>query len=497
MFFSISKVHKFFYPLLNPAAVRMLFLGFSAGIPLLLVFSTLSVWLVKAGVERATITLFSWAGFAYSFKFIWSPLVDNFKLPIIGFLGKRRSWLILSQMMIVISLLFISFTDPKNNLVYTAIGAVLLAFSSATQDIALDAYRIESSSIKMQGSLSSMYLAGYRIGMITSGAGSLWLASIFGSENYNPLTWQKVYWIMALFMGVGILTVINSDEPKHSSNIIKKSFEQIKFFFAFILGIIFFFLTYVNIPEILSIKNVFFNFLNETFKIILSTAALVLIIFLCVKIDLIDKDHAKKGYLDPISNFLKRYKKIAIAILLLIGLYRIADVVLGVIANVFYLEKGFSMNEIATFSKFFGIIATIIGGLIGGLSSVKFGIMRSLFIGALVAALSNLLFAWIANIDANIKILALVITADNIASGFAGATFIVYLSALTSIKFTATQYALFSSLMLFLPKLIAGYAGSFVTLFGYTNFFIFTAILGLPVLVLIFFLGKIIVLRKN
>jgi len=155
------------------------------------------------------------------------------------------------------------------------------------------------------------------------------------------------------------------------------------------------------------------------------------------------------------------------------------------------------MNEIATFSKFFGVIATIIGGLIGGLSSVKFGIMRSLFIGALVAALSNLLFAWIANIDANIKILALVITADNIASGFAGATFIVYLSALTSIKFTATQYALFSSLMLFLPKLIAGYAGTFVTLFGYSNFFIFTAILGLPVLVLIFFLSKIIVLRKN
>jgi PAT family beta-lactamase induction signal transducer AmpG len=166
-------------------------------------------------------------------------------------------------------------------------------------------------------------------------------------------------------------------------------------------------------------------------------------------------------------------------------------------ANVFYIEKGFSISEIATYSKFFGTIATIVGGIIGGIASIHLGVMRSLFIGALISALSNLLFAWLALITADVKILALVITADNIASGFAGATFIVYLSALTSIKFTATQYALFSSAMLFLPKLIAGYSGGFVNLFGYSTFFIFSAIIGVPVLLLIIWINKTIIISKN
>ena len=163
----------------------------------------------------------------------------------------------------------------------------------------------------------------------------------------------------------------------------------------------------------------------------------------------------------------------------------------------FYIEKGFSVAEIATYSKFFGTIATIVGGVIGGLAAVHLGVMRSLFIGALISALSNLLFAWLALITADVKILAFVITADNIASGFAGATFIVYLSALTSIKFTATQYALFSSAMLFLPKLIAGYAGGFVNLFGYSTFFIFTAIIGVPVLFLIMWINKTVKISKK
>ena len=164
-------------------------------------------------------------------------------------------------------------------------------------------------------------------------------------------------------------------------------------------------------------------------------------------------------------------------------------------ANVFYIEKGFSISEIATYSKFFGTVATIVGGVIGGLASVHLGVMRSLFIGALISALSNLLFAWLALITADVKIVAFVITADNIASAFAGATFIVYLSALTSINFTATQYAHSSSAMLFLPNLIAGYAGGLVNLFGYSTFFIFTAIIGVPVLLLIMWINKTIKIK--
>ena len=484
-------------PLFNPKSLRMLFLGFAAGLPILLIFSTLSVWLFKAGVNRATITLFSWVGFAYSFKFIWTPIVDNLKLPILGKLGHRRSWLLLSQLMIILSLIFISFTDPKTSLICTAIAAIFIAFSSATQDIVLDAFRIESASKNLQGALSSMYLTGYRIAMIVAGAGSLWIASFLGTEIYNQKVWQQVYQIMALLMLFGVLTVFYSSEPKIKRNIEKNSNQKIKFFIAFLLSLAGFILCYLYFKDLFDSKDPIINFLNEFIKIIFCFLIFALIIFFLIKIKFLNKESAKNAYAKPVLDFLNRYGSKATSILLLIGLYRISDVVLGVMANVFYIEKGFSIAEIATYSKFFGTIATIVGGVIGGLASVHLGVMRSLFIGALISALSNILFAWLALVTADVKILAFVITADNVASGFAGATFIVYLSALTSIKFTATQYALFSSAMLFLPKLIAGYAGGFVNLFGYPTFFIFTAIIGVPVLLLIMWINKTIKINKK
>ena len=484
-------------PLFNPKSLRMLFLGFAAGLPILLIFSTLSVWLFKAGVNRATITLFSWVGFAYSFKFIWTPIVDNLKLPILGKLGHRRSWLLLSQLMIILSLIFISFTDPKTSLLCTAIAAIFIAFSSATQDIVLDAFRIESASKNLQGALSSMYLTGYRIAMIVAGAGSLWIASFLGTEIYNQKVWQQVYQIMALLMLFGVLTVFYSSEPKIKRNIEKNSNQKIKFFIAFLVSLAGFILCYLYFKDLFDSKDPIINFLNEFIKIIFCFLIFALIIFFLIKIKFLNKESAKNAYAKPVLDFLNRYGSKATSILLLIGLYRISDVVLGVMANIFYIEKGFSIAEIATYSKFFGTIATIVGGVIGGLASVHLGVMRSLFIGALISALSNILFAWLALVTADVKILAFVITADNVASGFAGATFIVYLSALTSIKFTATQYALFSSTMLFLPKLIAGYAGGFVNLFGYPTFFIFTAIIGVPVLLLIMWINKTIKINKK
>ena len=202
------------------------------------------------------------------------------------------------------------------------------------------------------------------------------------------------------------------------------------------------------------------------------------------------KKQSQEIFIKPITNFFIRYKKIAIIILLLIGLYRIADVVMGVMANIFYLEKGYSIKDIATFSKFFGLIATIFGGFLGGIIAMKFGTYKSLLIGAISAALTNVLFAFLALVEKNLIYLATIIIADNLASGFAGAAFVVYLSSLTSIRFTATQYALFSSLMLFIPKLIAGYSGAIVDIINYPSFFIFTAILGVPVIFIIIYLNK-------
>jgi len=472
-------------------SLKMLFLGFSAGLPILLVFSTLSVWLVKAGVSRSTVTLFSWAGFAYAFKYLWSPLVDNLKLPLSKKFGHRKSWLLFSQIMIVISLIFTALTDPSQTLVFTAIGITFVAFSSATQDILIDAFRIESAPQKFQGVLSSMYIAGYRIAMLTSGAGSLWLASYLGTEIYKVEVWQIVYFCMSSLMLIGILTTIFSTEPKIKRVKLINNNYHLKFFIVFILAIIGFIFLYQVINNPFDEKQILIKFLFASFRILLCFILAGTIVSTFILAGFISMKDTSNLYIKPITNFTQKYGKFAVAILLLIGLYRIADVVMGVVANVFYLEKGFDINEIATYSKFFGVFATILGGFLGGFFALRFGTMKALFLGALIAAASNLLFAWLAVAPISIKFLIIVITADNISSGFAGAAFVVYLSGLTSVKFTATQYALFSSIMLFLPKLIAGYSGSWVDIMGYANFFTLTAILGIPVLLMIVWISKV------
>jgi len=464
-------------------------LGFSAGLPIMLVFSTLSVWLVKAGVERSTVTLFSWAGFAYSFKFLWSPIVDKFQIPLLHKIGHRKSWLLITQILIFFSIILTSYSDPQNNLKFMAFAIVLIAFFSATQDIVIDAFRIESAPEKKQGPLASMYLAGYRIAMIVSGAGSLWLASIMSDENYQTEVWKNVYQIIGFFMIIGFISTALCKEP--TNNKVKKINykNQLKFTFSTILSILIFFVFFLNIPEV-KVLNHFYNFFYNIFKIVFSFGVALISLLILEKINFLPKKQSREIFINPIIDFFKRYKKIALMMLLLIGLYRIADVVMGVMANIFYLEKGYEIKDIATFSKFFGLIATILGGILGGTFAMKFGTYKSLLIGAITAALTNVLFAFLAIIEKNLFYLATIIIADNLASGFAGAAFVVYLSSLTSIKFTATQYALFTSLMLFIPKLIAGYAGGIVDVIDYPSFFIFTAVLGFPVIFLIIFLNK-------
>ena len=464
-------------------------LGFSSGLPILLVFSTLSVWLTKAGIERSTVTLFSWAGFAYAFKFLWSPLVDKISIPVFLNLGHRRSWLLLTQFLIIFSLVLTSVNDPQNNIIITAVCITLVAFFSATQDIIIDAYRIESIDKKLQGSLSSMYIAGYRIGMLVGGAGSLWLASYWGSENYEHDVWKKVYLSMSLLMFIGVVANLISKEPKRKRNFTRKTNLHVKFFLSIIISLLIFIYIYSYLDNPFS--GPMLSFFYTILKLIFCFICSGLFLLFLVKLKFQSKSIIKESYFSPIKNFVVKYGKVAVIILLLISLYRMADVVMGVMANIFYLEKGYSINQIATYSKFFGVFATIAGGLLGGYFAMKYGTMITLFIGALIASLSNLLFAWLATAETNIKFLISVITADNISSGFAGAAFVVYLSGLTSLKFTATQYALFSSIMLFLPKLIAGYSGSWVDVIGYHNYFVVTALLGLPVLFLIVYISKV------
>ena len=474
---------------LTEKPLKMIMLGFSSGLPILLVFSTLSVWLTKAGVDRSTVTLFSWAGFAYAFKFLWSPLVDKVSIPIFLNLGHRRSWLLLTQLLIIFSLVLTSINDPQNNIIVTAVCITLVAFFSATQDIIIDAYRIESINQKLQGSLSSMYIAGYRIGMLVGGAGSLWLASYWGGENYEYDVWKKVYLSMALLMFIGVAANLISKEPKKVRNITRNSNLHFKFFLSILVSVLIFIFIYSYLENPFS--RSILSFLFTIFKLIFCFMCSGLFLFFLVKLKFQSKSIIKESYFNPIKNFVVKYGKFAVLILLLISLYRMADVVMGVMANIFYLEKGYSINQIATYSKFFGVFATIAGGLLGGYFAMKYGTMTTLFVGALIASLSNLLFAWLATVEPNIKFLISVITADNISSGFAGAAFVIYLSGLTSIKFTATQYALFSSIMLFLPKLIAGYSGSWVDVIGYQNYFVVTALIGVPVLFLIIYISKV------
>ena len=488
--------NKNIYLFFKKETLKMLLLGFSSGLPILLIFSTLSVWLFKAGIDRSTITLFSWVGFTYAFKYLWSPIVDNFKIPFFDKMGHRRGWLLFTQLMIIASLILTSLTDPAKSLLFITISITLLAIFSSTQDILIDAFRIESSPIYLQGPLSSMYIAGYRLAMLIGGAGSLWLASYLGSEIYNKNVWKTVYLIMALFMVVGVITTLVSKEPKINNKKNLKINEHAKFLFVFILSLAGFIFLYNFINNPFGENEIIKKFLFSIMRIFLCFTFFGVIIFSMMSTKYISKTIVKKIYLDPVLNFLNRYGKFAFSILFLIALYRIADVVMGVMANIFYLEKGFNINQIATYSKFFGVFATIAGGFLGGFFCLKFGTMRSLFLGAFIASSSNLLFAWLAVSEPSIKFLIGVITADNIASGFAGAAFVVYLSALTSLKFTATQYALFSSIMLFIPKLVAGYSGSWVDAIGYSNYFVVTALLGVPVLILIIWLSKVAPIRE-
>jgi PAT family beta-lactamase induction signal transducer AmpG len=405
---------------LQQKVVVIFFLGFSSGLPFPLVYSTLSFWLAEAGVELSTVSTFAWLGFAYSLKFIWAPLVDSLRLPVLTrILGRRRSWMLLAQIAIGLSLLALSGIDPKQHIEAFALIAFAVAFSSATQDIVIDAYRIESAESRMQGVLAAAYQYGYRVAMLVSMAGALVLAEY--------ASWTETYMAMAGCMVIGILTTLWCKEPA------------------------------AQIRQALYTGKSAMEKVAKWFR------------------------HAVA---DPFADFLKRFGRFAIVMLAFISLYRISDYVLGILANPFYYEIGFSKVQVGTIAKAYGIWVSLVGIGAGGWAVVKYGVARCLVIATILIASTNLFFAAMVVVGPETWMLAVTISADNFAAGLSGTVLIAYLSSLTNLSFTATQYALLSSFMSLLGKFTAGYSGNVQEAIGWLGFFLYAAALGIPAILL-------------
>lgn len=407
----------------KPRVIAMVFLGFSGGLPFLLVFSTLTAWLRDEGVSRSAIGFFAWVGITYSVKVIWAPVVDRISIPFVTRrLGQRRSWILIGQTGIAAGLFGMAMVG-HTELYLLSLFALLVAFSSATQDIAIDAYRIEAMQERFQGAMSAAYIFGYRVALLVAGAGSLYIA-----EYAN---WTFAYQVMGALVFVGIVTVLLIDEPESHRREIIASAES---------------------------DSVHFGFINAVVR--------------------------------PFTDFFSRNGKFALVILLFIAVFRLSDIAMGIMANPFYLDMGYSKTDIANVAKVFGFFMTIAGSFICGILVVKWGIFRCLLIGATAVALTNVLFSMLSLLQPDIIWLAGVISADNISGGFAATAFVAYLSSLTNRAYTATQYALFSSLMTLPGKFISGFSGIVVDAQGYFVFFLVAAALGIPAILLVLVLMK-------
>ena len=371
----------------------ILALGFASGLPNLLIFDTLSAWLRESGLSLEVIGFFSLATLAYSFKFVWAPLVDRTQIPLLhAMLGHRRAWMLVSQAAIIVGLWLIAGANPASHLGLVALFAVFTGFSSATQDIVIDAWRIEAADASHQGAMAAAYQWGYRLAVVVAGAAPLLLAETYG--------WGLSYSAMAALMGVGVLAVLFA--PREQAELAQAPQPSIS-----------------------------------------------------------DKPFLYRAFVEPLTDFWARFGKIALLILALICLYRVSDFVLNIM-NPFYLDLGFSKTEIAEVRKVFGIVMSMLGVFLGGWAIARYGLMIPLMIGALAGPISNLVFVWLAGQGASVPALFVAIGVDNAASGFSGTCLIAYMSSLTSAGFTATQYALFSSLYSLPGKLIASQSGRIV-----------------------------------
>lgn len=426
----------------RPRMLSMLALGFSSGLPYMLIFSTLSAWLSQSGITRATIGMFSWVSLVYTLKFLWSPVVDRLRLPLIGrTLGQRRSWMLLAQLSIAGALLATSASDPQMHVMHVAALALWLAFSAATQDIAIDAWRIESAPMREQGPMASAYQLGYRLAILTGSAGALWIAADAG--------WARSYATMASLVGIGVATTLLVREPE-------RIVPQVSV------------LTEKRVIDWLDHRAHWPHSLRQA-------GAWFLGAVIC-----------------PLIDFFARYGlQLGLLMFAFISTYRLTDFTMGVMANKFYLDTGFTLKQIAAVAKVFGTLWSVAGILIGGFAVARLGRTRSLLLGSALVIISNVGYAILAaHGEPSVPGLATVISLDNFAQGVHGTALIAFLSSLTSTSFTATQYALLSSLYALPPKLLMGTSGFVVDAIGYPPFFLYTASLSIPALLLLYWLAR-------
>jgi PAT family beta-lactamase induction signal transducer AmpG len=423
----------------HPRVLTMLFLGFSAGLPFPLVLTTLSARLRQAGIDRTTIGFFSLVGLAYSLKYFWAPVVDRLPLPLLRHLGRRRSWLLLAQCGIGAGLVLMALHDPKANALHMAWLAVFTAFCSATQDIALDAWRIEAVGQERQGAMAAAYQTGYQLALICAGAGALHAAASGG--------WTVSYLIMAACALVGVCTTLVAAEPE--SPVDRASLAQEARVLAFLerSG------HWPAAPR--------------------AAAAWIIGAVVCPFVDFFTRNGLRAG----------------LPILALVVTYRLNYSTMGVAANPFYIDMGYTLDQIALVSKVYGVLMTLAGALLAGVLVRRYGIARTLLAGWLLLTVANLFYAYFATLDKpGAQWLAAAVSFDNLGNGIAGTAFIAWMSSLTSSAYTATQYALFGTLWSLPAKSIASQWGRIVDAFGYSPFFVYTALVGLPSLLLVLWL---------
>ncbi|MGD9742828.1 MAG: MFS transporter [Dongiaceae bacterium] len=399
----------------------ILLMGFSSGLPLLLTLSTLSYWLAKVGVDKTAIGLFALVGIPYSFKFVWAPVLDHLRIPILTKrLGRRRSWALAAQGALILAILAMGMTDPAVDPWWTALAALVIAFFSATQDIAIDAYRIEVLSEAEQGAGAAATQVGYRLGLILAGAGAIALSDFIG--------WPAIFALLAGAVGIGMIAVLIAPEPAPPADWVAGE----------------------RTPFMVRLRQ---------------------------------------AVIDPFLDFMRR--RGWLVILAFVFFYKFGDAVGGVMANPFYIELGFTGVEIASVSKVFGVIMTLLGVAAGGLMVARYGLFPTLLAGGILQAAANLLYAVLAGIGHDILWLGIVIGADNFAGGIGSAAFVAYLSSLCNVAFTGTQYALLTSFMAIGRTALSSGAGWLATVLGWPAFFIATTFLAVPGLLLLFWLARL------
>jgi PAT family beta-lactamase induction signal transducer AmpG len=409
----------------EPRLIAVLFMGFSSGLPLPLTLGTLTFWLAEIGVSRTEIGLFALIGISYSLKFLWSPIIDRMRLgAITARLGRRRGWALVIQLALALAILALGMTDPRADPALVAFVAVIVAFLSASQDIVIDAFRIEILTPDEQGAGAAATQWGYRFGMLASSFGALYLAEFGG--------WQTAYAVMAALVGVGILTVLLTREPDGAAAAL------------------------VPLPG--------------------GTAAERTALWL------------KGAVIGPFADFMTRPGWVAI--LIFVVLYKFGDALAGVMANPFYVAMGFTRIEVANISKFFGVVATLAGLAAGGLVVYRLGLYRSLFVCGIAQMLSNLLYAVQAMVGHDVWLLSVTIGVENFAGGMGSAAFVAYLSSLCNVAFTATQYALLSSLATVGRTTLSATGGWLADQLDWVLFFIVTTGAALPGLLMVLWLMR-------